>query len=59
MIKYVVEFETDYGEGVKVYRVFQAKPGLSWRDLQVIFDPTYYYNYLKFFSLGSEIKNID
>lgn len=49
------EFERDYTRQ-KQYRIVTAEINLTWRQLQELFDPTYRYNYLKFFYLGGEIK---
>lgn len=57
MVQYLVSYKHD-GRGNRpiCYHVFDAPAGASWRELQQIFDPRYHYNYLKFYSLGTEIK---
>lgn len=50
------EFERDYRHQ-KQYKIVSAEINLSWRQLQELFDPSYQYNYLKFYYLGGEIKS--
>ena len=52
---YVVIFNHDHSTKNE-QKVFSAPIGSTWRELQEIFDPTYYYNNLRFFPLGTEIK---
>lgn len=51
---YVVSYTDDYN-GVNYVKLLNYPTGMSWRELQQMFDPHYHYSNLKFYLLGSEI----
>ncbi len=55
MCDYLVSYKHAHGPQNLNYYVFKAPANATWRELQVIFDPRYHYNSLKFYGLGSEI----
>ena len=55
LIKYLVSYTHDHDNQIR-YDVFTAGEGETWRELQKTFDPSYRYNNLKFYNLGSEVK---
>ena len=46
--------EYDFTKTVR-YKMLNYPKGLTWRELQQRFDPSYRYDNVKFYNLGSEI----
>lgn len=51
---YVVSYYDDYG-GEQQFKILNYEQGLTWRELQQRFDPSFRYNSLEFYLLGSAI----
>jgi len=59
MSDYVVTYDMPSFPYTKRVALFSAPANATWRELQQIFDPTYYYNLLKFYNLGSKINLVE
>lgn len=54
--KYLMQYTDDYKRQTYL-KLVEAPSGSTWRELQQKFDPYYHYSYLKFYVIGTEIKN--
>lgn len=55
MKKYLVTYNRDH-DNTTLYHVITGPANATWRELQKIFDPKFYYSNLRFNNLGSEIE---
>lgn len=55
-MNYLVTYTREHSYSEE-YAMIYTKPNATWRELQEIFDPKYFYSNLRFFPLGKEIIN--
>jgi len=53
-MKYLAQYTDDYSSSLR-YSTVEAPVGSTWRELQKIIDPRYFYNNLRFYPFGNEV----